>query len=470
VRKSIIIVLSVLVGVSFVHPLVAEVKKPQNDGVICDRKFDIFSQKGQEKLGAYSIRAVSPKGAGRIEISETMTLALRGKSIAFESTVIYADKDGASPLEGSAKTKLGGKICMTGTVKFSPSGKIVDYESTGHLDQRTGQELNPAKKYAKRGQPVSPGTLVFQSAIPAIGPRILPAEGEMEDVVFIEFPDDIGGGELINFKASNRLVRGKPDKTGQYDIKLFRRGAKESIASYRFDKNNQLVSMDLFGKFLVRPAKADKATPADDDRTGFVSLFNGKDLTGWDAKPNWWYVEDGAITSQTTPKKPCKKCNYLIWKGGKPGNFELRLKYKLVGGNSGIQFRSQRRPDWDTFGYQADMDAAGTWTGCVFAHARGKVAGRGTRTVIDEKGKKTVTRIGDAAKLLKHVKINDWNEYRIIAKGPKLTLMINGVVMCEAVDNEKGKSARDGIIALQVHPGPPMKVQFKDILLKKLTP
>ena len=220
----------------------------------------------------------------------------------------------------------------------------------------------------------------------------------------------------------------------------------------------------------VRPVKADEAPPADDDRAGFVSLFNGKDLTGWDAKPNWWYVEDGAITSQTTREKPCKKCNYLIWKGGKPGDFELRLKYKLVGGNSGIQFRSQRREDWDTFGYQADMDAAGTWTGCVFAHARGKVAGRGTRTVIDEKGKKTVTQIGDPAKLLKHVKLNDWNEYRIIAKGPKMTLMINGVVMCEAVDHQKGKAALDGIIALQVHPGPPMKVQFKDILLKKLTP
>ena len=227
--------------------------------------------------------------------------------------------------------------------------------------------------------------------------------------------------------------------------------------------------LKAFG-FTEQQLAAPGTKDAGGDGTGFVSLFNGKDLTGWDAKPNWWYVEDGAITSQTTPQKPCRKCNYLIWKGGKPGDFELRLKYKLVGGNSGIQFRSQRRPDWDTFGYQADMDAAGTWTGCVFAHARGKVAQRGTRTVIDEKGKKTVTKIGDPAKLLKHVKLNDWNEYRIIARGPKLTLMINGAVMCEAVDHEKGKSARDGIIALQVHPGPPMKVQFKDISLKKLNP
>ncbi|MBT3202113.1 MAG: DUF1080 domain-containing protein [Phycisphaerales bacterium] len=230
------------------------------------------------------------------------------------------------------------------------------------------------------------------------------------------------------------------------------------------------VHMNALGNAMMARGVLKAFGLADDDKTGFVSLFNGKDLTGWDAKPNWWYVEDGAITSQSTPEKPCKKCNYLIWKGGKPADFELRLKYKLIGGNSGIQFRSQRRPDWDTFGYQADMDAAGTWTGCIFAHGRGKVSGRGTRTVFDEKGKKTITKISDPAKLIKHVKVNDWNEYRIIAKGPKLTLMINGVVMCEAVDNAKGKAAREGIIALQVHPGPPMKVQFKDIELKKLTP
>ena len=90
---------------------------------------------------------------------------------------------------------------------------------------------------------------------------------------------------------------------------------------------------------------------------GFTSMFNGRDLTGWDGKPGWWYVEDGAITSRSTPEKPCKKCNYLIWRGGEPGNFELRFKYRLVGGNSGIQFRSQAIPDWDTRGYQADIDA-----------------------------------------------------------------------------------------------------------------
>jgi len=222
---------------------------------------------------------------------------------------------------------------------------------------------------------------------------------------------------------------------------------------------------------LAAATAADK--PADKpagkpDANGFVSIFNGKDLTGWDAKPGWWYVEDGALTSQSTPEKPCKKCNYIIWTGGKPGDFELRVRFKLVGGNSGIQFRSQRRPDWDTYGYQADMDGPNKWTGCVYAHGRGKVTGIGEKTVIDVDGKKTITSIGDKAKLVKAIKTGDWNEYRIIAKGPEITLMINGVTMCQAIDNQKGKAARKGIIALQMHPGPPMKVQFKDIRLKKL--
>ena len=221
---------------------------------------------------------------------------------------------------------------------------------------------------------------------------------------------------------------------------------------------------------LAAAMPADK--PADNpatkpDANGFVSIFNGKDLTGWDGKPGWWYVEDGALTAQSTPDKPCKECNYLIWTGGKPGDFELRVRFKLVGGNSGIQFRSQRRPNWDTYGYQADMDAPNQWTGALYEHARGKVSGVGEKTVIDADGKKTITAIGKPAELIKAMKTNDWNEYRIIAKGPEITLMINNVVMCQAVDNQKDQAARDGIIGLQMHPGEPMKVQFKDIRLKQ---
>ena len=107
------------------------------------------------------------------------------------------------------------------------------------------------------------------------------------------------------------------------------------------------------------------------DEEGFKSMFNGKDLTGWEGKPGGWWVEDGAITSESTKENPCVKHHYLYWQGGEPADFVLRLKYKLVGGNSGIQFRSQRRPNFDTWGYQADMEAGPQWTGCLFQHTRG---------------------------------------------------------------------------------------------------
>ena len=201
---------------------------------------------------------------------------------------------------------------------------------------------------------------------------------------------------------------------------------------------------------------------------GFTSMFNGKDLTGWDGKPGWWYVENGAITSQTTPEKPCKKCNYLIWKGGAPGDFELRLKFRIVGGNSGIQFRSQQIPDWDTRGYQADIDAAGQWAGALFQHARGGVAMRGQKVAIAEDGQKQITSIGDPADLLKHIKKDDWNDYCIVARGNEITLKINGVMMSQAIDQEKDKCLHDGIIGLQIHPGPPMKIQFKDLQIEIL--
>jgi len=198
----------------------------------------------------------------------------------------------------------------------------------------------------------------------------------------------------------------------------------------------------------------------------FTSVFNGRDLANWDGEPGWWHVEDGAITAQSTAAKPCKKHTYLIWRGATPGDFELRLEYRLSGGNSGIQFRSREVPEWDTSGYQADMDAAGEWTGALFEHARGGVALRGQRVVLDEDGKRHVSEIGDPARLLRLIRPNDWNDYRIVAARERITLEINGVLMAEANDRDRRHASRKGIIALQMHPGPPMKVQFRNLRIR----
>ena len=195
-------------------------------------------------------------------------------------------------------------------------------------------------------------------------------------------------------------------------------------------------------------------------------MFNGKDLTGWEGKPGGWWVEDGAITSQSTTEKPCVKHHYLYWRGGKPADFVMRFKFKLVGGNSGVQFRSQERPEFDTWGYQADMEAGTEWTGCLFQHDRGGVVMRGKQAEVAPDGTRKETEFAKGEDLQKVVKQNDWNDYEIVAEGSHVKLSINGQRMCEVDDRDTKWACKDGIIALQMHPGPPMKVQFKDLRIK----
>ncbi len=204
-------------------------------------------------------------------------------------------------------------------------------------------------------------------------------------------------------------------------------------------------------------------------KEGWKELFNGRDLAGWDGAPGWWRVEDGALTAQSTAEKPCKQCTYLVWKDGAPGDFELAADFRLSAeGNSGIQIRSERRPNWDTFGYQADMTGDGKLAGFVYHHKRGLIAGRGQSVAIGADGRKEEQAIGDPAELLKAFRKEDWNTYRIVCRGPEIALHVNGVMMCRFTDQDKASAAASGIIALQMHPGPPMKVQFRNIRLKEL--
>lgn len=251
-------------------------------------------------------------------------------------------------------------------------------------------------------------------------------------------------------------------------------------------RNGILIAVVLLTTALPLFAEAEKG------EQGFRSIFNGKDLTGWEGLPGAWRVEEGAITAESTPEKPCRQAHYLMWRGGKPGNFELRMDFRLqgAGGNSGIQFRSRELPNWDTSGYQADMEYGDQWSGCLFEHTRGGVAMRGEKVFIDKDGKKTVSALAidekvqkliDASRaaggnlslsaaLLSQVKMGEWNSYTVVARGSDITLKINDIVMCQATDEQSGLAAKDGVIALQMHPGPPMKVQFKNLRIKLLDP
>jgi hypothetical protein len=206
------------------------------------------------------------------------------------------------------------------------------------------------------------------------------------------------------------------------------------------------------------------------DEAGFVSMFNGKDLSGWEGKAGLWWIEDGVITAESSPDKPCERAHYLYWKGGQPEDFILRFEYKILGkgGNSGVHFRSEERPDFDIWGYQADIENGPQWTGCLFQHDRGGVVMRGFKAAIDKQGKREETQFTDPDALQKCVKSDDWNAYEVEAKGNHILLRINGTLMCEVEDNDATYSRSKGHVALQMHPGPPMKIQFRNLRIKEL--
>lgn len=208
-----------------------------------------------------------------------------------------------------------------------------------------------------------------------------------------------------------------------------------------------------------------------EDEPGFKSIFDGKTLENWDGNPKFWSVQDGLLTGQTTAENPTKGNTFIIWRGGEPGDFELRLEYKIVGGNSGVQYRSFEVPNekWVVGGYQADIEDGNTYSGANYGERfRGMLAGRGDKTVIgDDHKSKVVGKVGDTNELQSKIKKHDWNEYTIIAKGFTFTQKINGNVTSECTDEDMKDRRAKGIIALQLHAGPPMKVQFRNIRIKQ---
>ena len=204
------------------------------------------------------------------------------------------------------------------------------------------------------------------------------------------------------------------------------------------------------------------------------SLFNGKTLAGWAGLPAHWTVRDGAITGFTSPANPIHQNTFLVWTNGTVRDFELHLKYRIVGGNSGVQYRSELM-DPAAFvvgGYQADIDSSPRYTGILYEErGRGILCERGQRTLVkDVDGRpevKVIGTVGTPEALQKRINASDWNEYTIVARGSQVLHFINGHLMADCVDLGS-KAPREGIVALQIHTGPPMKVQFKDIELYRL--
>jgi putative heme-binding domain-containing protein len=217
---------------------------------------------------------------------------------------------------------------------------------------------------------------------------------------------------------------------------------------------------------------------------GFKKLFNGRDLSGWEGRAGHWSVEDGAITGRTTKEHPAKGNNFLIAKDGDKNlivnDFELRFSYRIMANNdsgfanSGVQYRSKDLGNFVVGGYQADFEAGSRHSGILYDEAggaggRGIMAERGELVTWTAEGEKRVTgRLGSSAEIQAKIKPNDWNEYVIIAEGNRLQHFINGVQTVGVIDLTEGKRLSSGVLALQLHAGEPMTVQFKDIRIKPL--
>jgi Domain of Unknown Function (DUF1080) len=204
-------------------------------------------------------------------------------------------------------------------------------------------------------------------------------------------------------------------------------------------------------------------------------IFDGTTLKGWSGLPANWRVEDGAITGESLPDAPLKNNTFLVYEK-KFGDFELNCEFKIMGGNSGIQYRS-KLVDAEKFivgGYQADIDSQKDFKQNSFVginyeeRGRGILVQRGQIVSVGVDGKLNVVgSTGDSDALRSKFKVDDWNTYRVVANGNICQHYINGVLMSELQDHQWEKRASDGIIALQLHAGPPMKVQFKNIYISE---
>ena len=212
---------------------------------------------------------------------------------------------------------------------------------------------------------------------------------------------------------------------------------------------------------------------AQDKKNDFVKIFDGKTMKGWEGDTDFWRVENGTFIGEVTKEKPLKTNTFLIWRGGLPANFEFIAQYRISpGGNSGVQYRSEELPNirFALKGYQADIDGADVYTGQNYEErGRGFLAKRGEISVLKADVKPTITgSLGNSDSLKTKIKNGDWNELHIIVKDNHMQHFINGVLMSDVTDEDAKNRKYNGLLGLQVHVMPSMKVEYRKILLKQL--
>ena len=263
---------------------------------------------------------------------------------------------------------------------------------------------------------------------------------------------------------------------------------------HRFQQSLQLCLCATASLFILQSCNSSSGTePTNNDSVvsvqnedGFVNLFDGKTLDGWEGDTAVWRMEDGVVTGEITESStPLKSNTFLIWRGGSPADFELKGEYRISSkGNSGIQYRSKEVEGvpFGLKGYQFDIDGANTYTGQNYEErARSIVAFRGQKVTLP-----AVT--GNVSSLVKSnvwtpsvvtdtlgnsdslkANINEgWNQFHLVIKDNHLQHYINDVLMCDVTDDDTANRASSGLLGLQMHAGHIMKVEFKDLRIKEI--
>lgn len=222
-------------------------------------------------------------------------------------------------------------------------------------------------------------------------------------------------------------------------------------------------------------------------KDGFVSIFDGKTLKGWEGDANYWRVENGNLVGEITADKLLKANTFIIWRGGETKNFELKLEYRISkDGNSGINYRSEQIKEvpYALRGYQADIDGMNRYTGQNYEErGRTTLAYRGQKTNINSADasnpavkdnvknnawtKMEVVKSMNRDSLQNFIKGEDWNEVHLVVKGNRLMHYVNGVLMSDVTDNDPANRKMKGLLGVQVHVGPPMKVEYRNIRIKQ---